>query len=57
MKHGSMQARTELAHVLFAELDKAGSNDKIEILDGGYLNNFNLVKEYINEVGGGRYEN
>lgn len=57
MKHGSMQARTELAQILLEELDKAGLNDKIEILDGGYLNNFNRVKEYINKIGGCRYEN
>lgn len=57
MKHGSMQARTELAQILLEELNKAGLTDKIEILDGGYLNNFNRVKEYIKEIGGCRYEN
>lgn len=30
--------------------EKAGLNDKVEILDGGYLNNYNRVKEYIAQV-------
>lgn len=50
LKHGSMQARTELANILFQELTKAGLMDRAEILDGGYLSNFNRVKDYINRV-------
>lgn len=52
MKHGSMQARQELADILFEELNKAGLSNRLEILDGGYLNNFNRVKDYIIEIGG-----
>lgn len=50
MKHSSMQARKELACILLQELDKAGLNDKLEILDGGYLSNFTRVKNYITEI-------
>lgn len=49
MKHGTMEARNELVGILFDELNKAGLNDKVEILNEGYLNNFNKVKEYILE--------
>lgn len=50
MKHGTMEARQELLAILMEELEKAGLKDKIEILDGGYLNNFNRVKEYIEDL-------
>lgn len=50
MKHGSMEARNELATILLAELEKAGLREKAEILDGGYLENFIRVKEYIESV-------
>ena len=50
MKHGSMQARQELANILFQELDKAGLSDKQEVLDGGYMSNFNRIKDYITEI-------
>ena len=50
MKHGSLEARNELADILFEELEKAGLGSKIEILDGGYLSNFNKVKDYIKQV-------
>lgn len=50
MKHASMESRQELASILFDELEQAGLSDKIEILNGGYLENFNRVKEYINSV-------
>lgn len=56
MKHGSMEARTDLANILLAELEKAGLREKAEILDGGYLENFNRVKEYIESVEAKRYE-
>lgn len=49
MKHGTMEARNELVEILFDELNKAGLDDTVEILNGGYLNNFNKVKEYILE--------
>ena len=50
MKHASMKSRQELAYILFEELERAGLSDKIEILDGGYFDNFNRVKEYIMNV-------
>ena len=49
MKHGTMEARNELVEILFDELNKADLDDTVEILNGGYLNNFNKVKEYILE--------
>lgn len=56
MKHGSMEARTELVNILLAEIEKAGLREKAEILDGGYLENFKRVKEYIESVEAKRYE-
>lgn len=56
MKHASMESRQELASILFEELENAGLSDKIEILNGGYLENFNRVKEYIKNVEEKRYE-
>lgn len=56
MKHASMESRQELASILFEELDNAGLSDKIEILNGGYLENFNRVKEYIKNVEAKRIE-
>lgn len=56
MKHASMKSRQELAHILFEELNNAGLSDRIEILDGGYLDNFNRVKEYIINLEGKRNE-
>lgn len=50
MRHGSMGARTELINILFEELCMAGLQDKMEILNGGYLKNFNRVKSYIEEL-------
>ena len=50
MKHGSLQVRNELANILFDELEKAGLSNKLEILNDGYLNNFNKVKNYIEQV-------
>ena len=50
MNHSSMEARQELADILFAELEKAGLSEKTEILDGGYLDNFERVKQYILEI-------
>ena len=50
MKHGSMKARTDMVNILFEELCVAGLQDKMEILPGGYLRNFNRVKEYINGI-------
>lgn len=52
MKHSSMSARNDLANILIEELKNAGLWDKVEILRGGYLENFNRVKEYIYQVGG-----
>ncbi len=50
MKHGTMEARRDLVNILFEELCVAGLQDKMEILPGGYLRNFNRVKEYINGI-------
>ena len=50
MKHGTMEARTDLVNILLEELCEAGLQDKMEILPGGYLRNFNRVKEYINGI-------
>lgn len=47
LKHSSMKARNDLIKILFEEIEKAGLKDQCEILDGGYLDNFNRVKEYI----------
>lgn len=52
MKHGTMEARNELAGILLDEISKAGWSDKIELLTGGYLKNFETVKNYINSIGG-----
>lgn len=52
MGHSSIETRGEMIHILMDELDKAGLGDKVEIFDGGYFNNFNRVKSYINEIGG-----
>lgn len=50
MRHGTMDARLALSEILFDELEKAGLGDKIEVLNGGYQDNFNRVKSYIAEV-------
>lgn len=52
LKHSSMESRQKLAGILLEELNKAGLSEKIEILDGGYLNNFNKVRDYIIHNGG-----
>lgn len=52
MKHGTMKARNELATILMEEIKKAGWIDKVQILTGGYKSNFEIVKSYINEIGG-----
>ena len=52
LKHSSMESRQELAGILLEELEKAGLSEKIEILDGGYLNNFSKVRDYIIHNGG-----
>ena len=52
MVHSSIKVREELASILLDELDKAGLRDKVEVLDGGYQNNFNHAKNYIKEIGG-----
>lgn len=52
MKHSSMQSRRELAAILMEELGKAGLEDRLEILNGGYQSNFNRVKDYITNIGG-----
>ena len=51
MKHGSINARWDLAHILLRDLqDIPGAN--IETLDGDYQSNFNRVKQYIQSIGG-----
>lgn len=52
MRDSDMKSRTALIEILFEELAKAGHKSKIEILDGGYLENFNKVKAYIKEIEG-----
>lgn len=52
MAHSSIKVREELASILLDELDAAGLRDKVEVLDGGYQNNFNRVKNYIKTIGG-----
>ena len=50
MKHSSMESRVQLLNILKEEIAKAGLSDKVEFLDGGYMNNFNRVKEYIENL-------
>lgn len=50
MGHSSMDARTDMINILLRELELAGHGDKIEVLNGGYLENFERVKAYIKEV-------
>ena len=50
MVHSSIKVREELASILLDKLDKAGLRDKVEVLDGGYQNNFNHAKNYIKEI-------
>lgn len=50
LKHSSLAARKNLAYILIDELHKAGLSDKVEILEGGYLENFNKVKTYIESL-------
>lgn len=50
MGHSSMESRTAMIKLLLEELEKAGHKDKIEILDKGYYENFEIVKKYIKNV-------
>lgn len=50
MKHSSMKARQELETILLDEIERAGLSDKVQILNGGYLENFNKVKDYIERL-------
>ena len=45
-----MESRVQLLNILKEEIAKAGLSDKVEFLDGGYMNNFNRVKEYIENL-------
>lgn len=56
MKHSSMESRRNLAKILFEEIDRAGLSDRVEILDGGYLENFEKVKQYIATIERRKYE-
>ena len=48
MKQSSMEERTKNYNILIELLEKFGWMEKVEILDGDYLSNFERVKEYIN---------
>lgn len=52
MKHSSIEVRTEMIEFLINELKAANMWDKVEILDGDYMQNFNRVKQYIIDIGG-----
>lgn len=51
MEHSTMKARTDMINILLDELRKAGHSCKVELLDGGYLENFERVKTYIKTLG------
>ena len=56
MKHSSLKARNELLDILMDELKMAGLENKIEILNNGYADNFKRVKNYIELVEGEKNE-
>lgn len=50
MAHSGMKERGELFDILCNNYKRAGRWDKVQILDGGYYNNFMAIKAYVNEV-------
>lgn len=47
MKQASIEERQSNYNILVELIDKFGWKDKVEILNGSYLENFNRVKEYV----------
>lgn len=47
MGHSSMESRNAMADILLQELEKAGHKGAVEILDGGYRENYERVKYYV----------
>lgn len=56
MGHSSMLSRLAMIDILIEELNKAGYKENIVLLNKGYMENFEIVKEYIKNVmnGGGK---
>lgn len=47
MGHSSMESRNAMIDILLQEMERFGYKERIEILDGGYLENYERVKAYV----------